>query len=183
VKAASKASEAWKTCRQDAFLAGKRLADVLSTREYFGNRPITLIGYSVGATVVLYCLLELRRKQKLMCITNAVVIGLPHRTSAKEWRECRDVVAGRLVNCFSPKDCLLSFICGADFNNHNVKISGLEPIDGITGLENFDMSQLVRTQTDTPDNIEQVLLAVWLFDVIECNRAIENCKSGFDMPQ
>lgn len=38
-----------------SFQVGKHLAEVLLKREH-GRRPVTLIGYSLGARVIYYCL-------------------------------------------------------------------------------------------------------------------------------
>ncbi|CAG5124187.1 unnamed protein product, partial [Candidula unifasciata] len=52
----------WSVALQRAQAAGKMLAEVLLAREQ-GNRPVTLIGFSLGARVLFYCLEELSRRK------------------------------------------------------------------------------------------------------------------------
>lgn len=37
-------------------------------------------------------------------------MGLPNHLSLSSWQACRLMVAGRLVNCFSQKDLILSLM-------------------------------------------------------------------------
>ncbi len=37
-------------------------------------------------------------------------MGLPNHMSHASWQACRQVVAGRLVNCYSRKDLILSLM-------------------------------------------------------------------------
>lgn len=37
-------------------------------------------------------------------------MGLPNHLSLSSWEACRQVVAGRVVNCFSQKDLILSLM-------------------------------------------------------------------------
>jgi Protein of unknown function (DUF726) len=37
-------------------------------------------------------------------------MGMPNHMSHSSWHACRQVVAGRLVNCFSRKDLILSLM-------------------------------------------------------------------------
>merc|ERR1739846_222410 len=50
---------AWLVCVERARLAGKCLAHVLADRHTVGQRPVTLIGHSMGARLLVYCLCEL----------------------------------------------------------------------------------------------------------------------------
>lgn len=45
----------WGVCCRRSAQVGKQLAEVLLSREQ-GYRPVTLIGYSLGARVIYYCL-------------------------------------------------------------------------------------------------------------------------------
>lgn len=49
----------WTIALQQAIKAGKVLAKILAERDQ-GQRPVTLIGYSMGARVIYYCLRALR---------------------------------------------------------------------------------------------------------------------------
>jgi len=45
----------WGVCCRRSAQVGKQLAETLLTHSH-GNRPVTLIGYSLGARVIYYCL-------------------------------------------------------------------------------------------------------------------------------
>lgn len=45
----------WGVCCQRSAQVGKQLAKVLLSRVH-GQRPVTLVGYSLGARVIYYCL-------------------------------------------------------------------------------------------------------------------------------
>lgn len=45
----------WGVCLRRSSQVGKQLAEVLLARDH-GHRPVTLVGYSLGARVIFYCL-------------------------------------------------------------------------------------------------------------------------------
>lgn len=89
---------------------GKQLAEVLLTREQ-GQRPVTLIGYSLGARVIFYCLREMAEREGCEgIIQDAILLGTPV-SGSKDWSKLTRVVAGRIVNgyskvCFSSRNPL-----------------------------------------------------------------------------
>eukprot|EP00977_Amphora_coffeiformis_P008609 scaffold1953_cov176-Amphora_coffeaeformis.AAC.27 len=79
-------------------------------------------------------------------IEDVVIMGLPNHLSIASWKACRQVVSGRLVNCFSQKDLILSLM-------FQFKRLGLKPVCGtlpvsVPGVENFDVSDLVTGHQD-----------------------------------
>ncbi|KPI40310.1 uncharacterized protein AB675_7525 [Cyphellophora attinorum] len=120
--------------------AGKVLAHALIARVQ-GERPITLVGFSLGARVVAACLQELAEQKAFGVIENAVLIGSPVPSDVSIWRVLRTVVVGRLVNVYASKDFLLGFLYRA--RNATVNISGLRSISGVPGVENADISEIV----------------------------------------
>ena len=77
---------------------------------WHGDRPVTLIGYSVGARVVFRCLLELAAAGHSGCVEHAVLIAAPVSPHATHWAAARCVVVGRLANVWSERDCLLGVL-------------------------------------------------------------------------
>jgi hypothetical protein len=66
--------------------------------------------------------------------------------STSSWQQVRQVVAGRLVNCFSQKDLILSLM-------FQFKRLGLKPVCGtcpvnVDGVENIDVSDLISGHQD-----------------------------------
>ncbi|KAK6955246.1 hypothetical protein Daesc_002877 [Daldinia eschscholtzii] len=119
--------------------AGAVLADVLINRIY-GERPVTLIGYSLGARVIYCCLMILAEKRAFGLVENAVLIGAPCPSEVRVWATMKSVVASRLVNVFSTKDYMLGFLYRSSSWQYGV--AGLQKIGGVSNVENFDMTEV-----------------------------------------
>ena len=118
---------------------GEVLADALINRAQ-GERPVTLIGYSLGARAIFVCLRKLAERGALHLVENAVLIGAPVPSDSKEWREVRSVVAGRVVNVYSANDYVLGFMYRTSAVQFGV--AGLQAVE-LTGVENVDVSEEV----------------------------------------
>jgi hypothetical protein len=116
---------AWSVALAKADKAALALADVLASREWAAGRPVTLLGYSMGARVVFGALRELARRGCRGVVECAVLIGAPVPTSAPEWAEARSAVAGRLVNVYSANDLVLGVLYRA---GHLAAPAGLRPV-------------------------------------------------------
>ena len=90
-------------------------------------------------------------------VEDAVLMGLPNHLSLPSWRACRQVVAGRLVNCYSTKDLILSLMFQAKrFSGGSLNAgvgSILKPVCGtcsveLNGIENVDASDLILGHQD-----------------------------------
>ncbi|KAK7885346.1 hypothetical protein LTR67_010524 [Exophiala xenobiotica] len=122
--------------------AGEVLADALVNRAQ-GERPVTLMGYSLGARVVYTCLMSLARRGQFGIVENAVLIGSPTPSDTSDWRVLRSVVAGRLVNVYSKNDYVLGFMYRTSAVQFGV--AGLQKVEGLSGVENFDVSEDVSS--------------------------------------
>ncbi len=85
-------------------------------------------------------------------IEDAFIMGLPNHLSLLSWKACRQVVGGRLVNCYSTKDLILSLMFQAKRFSPGVQ-SILKPVCGTCevnepGVENIDVSDLVQGHQD-----------------------------------
>lgn len=85
-------------------------------------------------------------------VEDAIIMGLPNHLSLPSWKACRQVVAGRLVNCYSSKDLILSLMFQAKRFSPGVQ-SILKPVCGTCevnepGVENIDVSDLVQGHQD-----------------------------------
>ena len=97
-------------------------------------------------------------------IEDVVIMGLPNHLSIPSWKACRQVVSGRLVNCFSQKDLILSLM-------FQFKRLGLKPVCGtlpvsVAGVENFDVSDLVAGHQDYCTATGEILKRVRLGEPI-----------------
>ena len=120
--------------------AGAVLADALINKAQ-GERPVTLIGYSLGARLIYACLLSLAARKAFGLIDSVVLIGSPIASESKDWRAMRSVVSGRLVNVFSQNDYILGFLYRT--SSIQLGVAGLQEIQGVHGVENVDVSDLV----------------------------------------
>lgn len=124
--------------------AGKVLADALISKCQ-GERPVTLIGFSVGARVIYSCLLELAERNAFGLVENVVLMGAPVPSDSEPWTRIRSVVAGRVLNVFSTEDYILGFLYRASSAQFNV--AGLKKVENVNEVENFDASKLVSGHT------------------------------------
>lgn len=124
--------------------AGAVLADALINHVQ-GERPVTLVGYSLGARAIYTCLTTLAERRAFGLIENVVLVGAPAPSDAGVWRAMRSVVAGRLVNVYSTNDYLLGFLYRT--TSLQLGIAGLQAVEGVAGVENIDVSDLVDSHT------------------------------------
>jgi hypothetical protein len=117
---------------------GEVLADALINKAQ-GERPVTLIGYSLGARVIYTCLISLAKRKAFGLIENVVMMGAPTPSDTSDWRIMRTVVSGRLVNVFSQNDYVLGFMYRTSSIQYG--IAGLQRVEGLPGVENVDVSE------------------------------------------
>lgn len=178
----------WTLAIERADAAGIELAHSLLESEA-GNRPVVLVGYSMGARTIYSCLKELGRQQQkwedeqlellqekkakkrgirkglgksrnkdppkkrinrepASIVEDAIMMGLPNHLSLHSWESCRRIVAGRLVNCYSKNDMILSLM----FQIKRLT-GGLRPVCGtsavkIRGVENYNVASLISAHSD-----------------------------------
>ena len=94
----------------------------------------------------------LAAKRVFNVVENVIFVGspLPARNTAS-WRAIRSVVSGRVVNCYAQDDWVLGFVYRGGSLEWGV--AGLEKVDSISGIENYDVSGLVsgHLQYDMPE--------------------------------
>ena len=171
--------------------AGKELAkSLLFSRA--GHRPVTLVGFSMGARAIYSCLKELAsyqekwedaREKRLRfpkrasgknesaddennfaadetveifegmrepasIVEDVILMGLPNHLNKKSWVACRQIVGGRLVNCYSRTDLILSLMFQIKRMTTGLKkVCGTNPID-VPGVENFNVTDLIPGHQD-----------------------------------
>jgi len=127
---------------QKSVKAGRVLADALCNKVQ-GERPVTLLGYSMGARVIVSCLEELAKRKAFGIVENVLIAGAANSRDTKVWRRIRAVVSGQIVNAYSTNDYLLAFL----FRTHNLTagVAGLMPIEDVYGVKNVDVSSIVSS--------------------------------------
>ncbi|KAF9362611.1 hypothetical protein BGX34_005822 [Mortierella sp. NVP85] len=137
----------WSVALDRAKLAGLVLADSLLMRSYLGCRPVTLVGYSLGARVIFYCLMELGRLDAYGIVENAYLFGAPITASETQWRKARSAVAGEFVNGYLRNDWVLGFLFRATTGGLG-SVAGLRPIKNVEGVTNIDLTSHVEGHMD-----------------------------------
>ena len=141
VKVARVVDNPFSLAKTRADKAGKVLADLLINRAQ-GERPVTLVGYSLGARVIWSCLTSLAERKAFGLVESAVLIGSPIPSDVATWRVMRTAVSGRLINVYSANDYILAFLYRTSSIQYGV--AGLMPVSGLLGVENVDVSETVN---------------------------------------
>ncbi|PSN63576.1 DUF726-domain-containing protein, partial [Corynespora cassiicola Philippines] len=141
VKIAEVVDNPFSVAKYRADKAGEVLADALINKVQ-GERPVTLIGYSLGARLIFSCLQKLAERKAFGLIESVVLLGSPCPSDAADWRQIRSVVSGRVVNVFSTKDYVLAFLYRT--SSIQLGVAGLQPVLGVHGVENVDVSEIVN---------------------------------------
>jgi pimeloyl-ACP methyl ester carboxylesterase len=111
-------------------------------QRHLGVRPITLIGFSLGARVIFYALLELARQGQYGIVQDVILLGTTVTAPTRTWHQARSVVAGRFVNGYARNDWVLNYLFRATSGGLNT-VAGLRPIEGVPGLENVDVTDKI----------------------------------------
>jgi pimeloyl-ACP methyl ester carboxylesterase len=96
----------WVVSQARADMAGLILADSIIDRN-LGTRPITLVGFSLGARVIFSCLKELAARGAFGLVQNVYMFGTPVVAKNDEYIKARSVVPGRFVNGYATNDWIL----------------------------------------------------------------------------
>ncbi|XP_029362554.1 transmembrane and coiled-coil domain-containing protein 4 isoform X2 [Echeneis naucrates] len=157
--AASVIDNPWCVCLNRSAEVGKHLAQVLRRRQQ-GKRPVSLIGFSLGARVIYYCLQELANDQGSEgVVEDVVLLGAPVDGSEKPWERMAKVVAGKIVNGYCRGDWLLGFLYRS--SAAQLSVAGLKPINiQDRRIINVDLSSVVKGHLDYMRQMDTILVAV-----------------------
>ncbi|KAM7410892.1 hypothetical protein PAMA_021049 [Pampus argenteus] len=157
--AASVIDHPWCVCLNRSAEVGKHLAQVLRSRQQ-GKRPVSLIGFSLGARVIYFCLQELANDQGSEgVVEDVVLLGAPVDGSEKAWEGITRVVSGKIVNGYCRGDWLLGFLYRS--SAAQLSVAGLQPINDQDGrVINVDLSSVVKGHLDYMRQMDTILIAV-----------------------
>eukprot|EP00834_Sanchytrium_tribonematis_P007761 NODE_759_length_4134_cov_0.728129.p1 type:complete len:808 gc:universal NODE_759_length_4134_cov_0.728129:3397-974(-) len=130
----------WSNALDRAQKAGYILADKL-IRQFQDGRPISLVGYSLGARVIYFCLEELQRNHAYGIVENVFLAGCPVTASKSQWESITSVVSGRFVNGYARNDWILGYLFRAT-SGGLFSVAGLGGVNQ-AGIENVDLSDIV----------------------------------------
>uniref|UniRef100_A0A7N0R899 Transmembrane and coiled-coil domain-containing protein 4 n=1 Tax=Kalanchoe fedtschenkoi TaxID=63787 RepID=A0A7N0R899_KALFE len=133
----------WAIALDRADKAGALLAEVL-LKGLQGNRPVTLVGFSLGARVIfkcIQCLAGAAGNSGVGLIERAVLLGAPISIKDEDWESVRKVVVGRFVNAYSTNDWTLAIAFRVNLLSQG--LAGIQPVE-VQGIENVDVTQLLE---------------------------------------
>ncbi|KAL7422671.1 hypothetical protein Q5752_001962 [Cryptotrichosporon argae] len=153
----------WMRATDRAVKAGRLLGEVLEKRVQ-GERPVVLIGSSVGALTVLHALLYLSTlSPRLQVVESAHLVSLPSAPTADEWARARAVVARRLTNVYTDHDLVLAgvvrlheVVSRAATGNNGVKVAGLGPVER-PGVEDIDVGAVLKGHMELQTKMPEIL--------------------------
>lgn len=138
----------WAVVSNRSDKAGVLLAEVLVQRLH-GPRPVSLVGFSMGARVIFSCLSHLStnysKEETRGLIEQVVLLGAPVAASHRMWPKIRELVAGRIVNGYCSKDWVLGLMFRTSFLLSGV--AGIQPVC-VQGVQNVDLTSLVPSHAD-----------------------------------
>ncbi|XP_028099950.1 transmembrane and coiled-coil domain-containing protein 4-like isoform X2 [Camellia sinensis] len=153
--------------------AGMLLAEVL-LKELQGHRPVTLIGFSLGARVIFKCLQFLAEAEhNAELVERVVLFGAPISIKDENWEAARQVVAGRFVNVYSTNDWMLGVAFRASLLSQG--LAGIQPIDA-PGIENVDVTEVIEGHSSYLWVTQQILDQLELDDYnpVSCSVLIKH---------
>ncbi|THU69107.1 hypothetical protein C4D60_Mb08t10940 [Musa balbisiana] len=105
------------------------------------DRPVTLIGFSLGARVIYKCLQALAVSgDNEGLVERVVLLGAPLSVKGEQWDIVRKIAAGRFINVYSTNDWILGVAFRASLFSQG--LAGIQPID-IPGVENIDATDYI----------------------------------------
>ncbi|XP_076916491.1 transmembrane and coiled-coil domain-containing protein STS1-like [Bidens hawaiensis] len=119
--------------------AGKLLAEVF-IKGLQGNRPVILVGFSLGARAIFKCLQYLAENGHDGIVERVVLLGAPVAIKGEDWGAVRKVVSGRLINAYSTNDWMLGVAFRASLLSQG--LAGIQAVN-VPGIENVDVTELI----------------------------------------
>ncbi|KAH6610190.1 hypothetical protein Trco_000210 [Trichoderma cornu-damae] len=145
----------WSVGMVRAEKAGAVLADAIMRQKFQGDRPVSLMGYSLGARAIYACLMVLAERRQFGIVDSVILMGTPAPSESRVWLTLKSVVCGRLINVYSEHDYMLAFL----YRTSNIQfgIAGLQEILGVDGVENFRVKSLPRGHLSYQSQVSQIL--------------------------
>lgn len=154
LKMATSIDNPFAVARNRSEKAGAVLADALINKAQ-GERPVTLVAYSLGSRVIYSCLKSLAERHAFGLVESVVFIGSPIPSNSQNWRVMRSVVSGKVINVYSENDYILAFLYRA--TSIQFGVAGLQEIADVDGVDNLNLSQEVSGHLRYPLLIGKIL--------------------------
>ncbi|KAL6826836.1 hypothetical protein J3E69DRAFT_355100 [Trichoderma sp. SZMC 28015] len=153
----------WSVGMVRAEKAGAVLADAIMRQKFQGDRPVSLVGYSLGARAIYACLMVLAERRQFGIVDSVILMGTPAPSESRVWLTLKSVVCGRLINVYSEHDYILGFL----YRTSNIQfgVAGLQDIQGADGVENYRVRNLPRGHLSYQSQVSQILKNVGWEDI------------------
>ena len=151
-----------------AKLCGKILALIIASREFFEYQSITLVGFSLGTHVISNCIKKLYKiSSDIKCddiIKDVILIAGATSMKGKEdhYTEMFDkIVNGKIFNCWSSEDVVLSSLYTLAMKKVAIGISGDLNLK-TDKFKNIDFTPLKLRHTDYRKKMDLVMSKIQL---------------------
>ncbi|KAG5971401.1 hypothetical protein E4U56_006810 [Claviceps arundinis] len=134
---------------------GAVLADALIRQRFQGDRPVSLIGFSLAARAIYACLMVLAERRQFGVVDSVMMLGTPAPSESRVWLTLKSVVTGRLINVYCESDYILGFLYRT--SNTQFGVAGLQEIQGANGVENHCVKTLPREHLSYPSMMGTIL--------------------------
>ncbi|KAG6278439.1 hypothetical protein E4U47_005619 [Claviceps purpurea] len=134
---------------------GAVLADALIRQKFQGDRPVSLIGFSLAARAIYACLMVLAERRQFGVVDSVMMLGTPAPSESRVWLTLKSVVTGRLINVYCESDYILGFLYRT--SNTQFGVAGLQEIQGANGVENHCVKTLPREHLSYPSMMGTIL--------------------------
>ena len=143
----------WFVAKNRADRAGELLGDWIADNR-FGGLPVTLVGYSLGARVIIAAIARLAERNAFGKIYDVYFLGGAIAKNDPRLQYLRRVVAGRIVNGYSRKDLILTYLYRtAELLAKPIGIGEL----GLDGALDIDLTETVGGHLNYPQNLGYIL--------------------------
>jgi hypothetical protein len=153
-----KAREPWVKARNNTVQTGLWLADYIKQ----DSGKFVLMGHSLGARIVYYCLNALRTADQVHVIRDAYLFGgaIDNKACGEakvdiNWHGFEEVVSGKIHNYYSDEDNILKYLfkMAEGFTEEPV---GRNPIES-THVKNYNVSDQVKGHTEYKGELSVIL--------------------------
>lgn len=135
------ADNPWHVSMVRAAKTGAMLADAICRSEESGFR---LVGHSLGCRVIYYTLQALSSRDKQLIEDVILLGGAVGKDDINAWKTAKKAVKGKIYNCYSEKDLVLSKLYRVANANLSHPI-GISPIPSrINGIRNINFSSMIN---------------------------------------
>jgi hypothetical protein len=139
---------------KQAKFAGEALATFIK-EDVFGKSPISLVAFSLGTSVVLYCLLKLVQ-ERVSKVHDIVLLGGAAPLDVELWKRAKKAVSGRLINCYSKSDKILSKCYRLAMFKKAIGNSEIK----VKGVDNYNVTHIAPGHFDYRDSLDKILQVI-----------------------